>query len=698
MFKKLKLVYSVLIVVSIILVKQSLPVGALFSRVLWSNRTYQKMWIKKVEADVIIEDQIAVTHMDQTFYNELNSQVEAIFVFPLPEGAVITELVYWFNGKRYIAQVRERQAAVNDYNNKVRRYLDPALLQYLGDNLFRLNIAPINPRSEVRFEITYTELLNYDFHTISYTFFLNTTALSPKPLQRVLLSIDAKSQSPFKYLYSPSHQSPTATSITQISDKEYQILFGDENFYPDRDFDLEFETIRENVDIHVLTYTPTVIDSFGEDSFYALWITPPDSIDEDEVIPKDIIFTADVSSSMEGLRLQQLKLALNHFLDHLSSIDRFNIVSFGTHVISFKNDLVQASSNNITDAREFVRQLSALGLTAIDQALQTSLNQSFGETSLNMLIFLTDGYPTWGETSIDQIISSAKIANTKNTHIFPFGVGDEISTSLLDNLARENGGYATYITADDSIALMVENHFNRISKPILSDLSIEIAGLLNWDYYPKTLPDLFWGSQVLELGLYSNSGSFDVTLKGKLREQQRSFTNTVIFTDTIGGCRFVPRLWARAKIDDLLKQIEIYGEKQELVDAVIDLSIRFGILTRYTALYSDPAETAVDELFENEMMVKGFELHQNYPNPFNPTTEISYVLPEGQAKYFVVLKVYDLLGRLVKVLVENNQAPGTYRVIWDGTNRLGQRVPSGVYVYILQVGDFKLSRKMILVK
>lgn len=698
MFKKLKLVYSVLIVVSIILVKQSLPVGALFSRVLWSNRTYQKMWIKKVEADVIIEDQIAVTHMDQTFYNELNSQVEAIFVFPLPEGAVITELVYWFNGKRYIAQVRERQAAVNDYNNKVRRYLDPALLQYLGDNLFRLNIAPINPRSEVRFEITYTELLNYDFHTISYTFFLNTTALSPKPLQRVLLSIDAKSQSPFKYLYSPSHQSPTATSITQISDKEYQILFGDENFYPDKDFDLEFETIRENVDIHVLTYTPTVTDSFGEDSFYALWITPPDSIDEDEVIPKDIIFTADVSSSMEGLRLQQLKLALNHFLDHLSSIDRFNIVSFGTHVISFKNDLVQASSNNITDAREFVRQLSALGLTAIDQALQTSLNQSFGETSLNMLIFLTDGYPTWGETSIDQIISSAKIANTKNTHIFPFGVGDEISTSLLDNLARENGGYATYITADDSIALMVENHFNRISKPILSDLSIEIAGLLNWDYYPKTLPDLFWGSQVLELGLYSNSGSFDVTLKGKLREQQRSFTNTVIFTDTIGGCRFVPRLWARAKIDDLLKQIEIYGEKQELVDAVIDLSIRFGILTRYTALYSDPAETAVDELFENEMMVKGFELHQNYPNPFNPTTEISYVLPEGQAKYFVVLKVYDLLGRLVKVLVENNQAPGTYRVIWDGTNRLGQRVPSGVYVYILQVGDFKLSRKMILVK
>ena len=697
MLKKLKMTYSLAIILLIVWTARALPVGALFSRALRSNQTYQKMWIKKVETDVLIEDQIAVTHMDQTFYNELNTQVEAIFVFPLPEGAVITELVYWFNGIRYIAEIRERQEAINDYNNKVRRYLDPALLQYLGDNLFRLNIAPINPHSDVRFEITYTELLNYNFHKISYHFLLNTTGLSPKPLQRVLLEIDVISQSPFKYLHSPSHHNSTATNITKISDNQYRILFGDENFHPEKNFILEFETIRENVDIYVLTYTPTVADSFGEDSFYALWITPPDSVEENDVIPKDIIFTADVSSSMEGLRLKQLKLALNSFLDHLLPIDRFNIVAFGTHVRSFKDDLVQASSNNIAEAREFVRQLSALGLTAVDQALQTSLSQSYGDTTLNMLIFLTDGYPTWGETNIEQIVNDAKVANTKYVHIFPFGVGDDISKSLLDNLALENGGYATYIASDDSIALMVDNHFNRITMPILSDLSIEISGLLNWDYYPRTLPDLFWGSQVLQLGLYSNSGTFDVSLNGKIRGQQKRFTNTVTFTDTIGGCRFVPRLWANAKIDDLLNQIDIYGERQELVEAVIDLSIRFGILTPYTALYSDP-ETDVDDPHEDQVLVKGFELHQNYPNPFNPMTEIAYVLPEGKASYLVVLRVYDMLGRLVKVLVETTQAPGSHKVIWDGTNMLGQRVPSGVYVYTLQVGNFKQSRKMILMK
>ncbi|MBN1351088.1 VWA domain-containing protein [candidate division KSB1 bacterium] len=699
MFRKIKSSYWGILFLLAVWSSQALSVGALFSRRLRSNQTYQKMWIKNVDTDVLIEGQIAVTHIDQTFHNDMNDLVEAIFVFPLPDGAVITELVYWFNGQRWVAEIRELQQAIKDYNNKIRQYLDPALLQYLGDNLFRLNIAPINPNSDVRFEITYTELLAYDFHKISYEFYLNTTALSPKPLERVLLNVDISSQSPIKYLSSPSHEQSTATRITQISENAYNILFGDENFIPDKDFILEFETVRENVDVHVLTYTPTVADSFGEDSFYALWITPPDSVDDDEVIPKNIIITADVSSSMEkGTRLQQLKLALNSFIDHLLPIDMFNIVSFGTHVQSFREDLVVASDDNIEDAREYVRQLSASGLTAINDALQTSLNQSFGDTSLNTLLFLTDGYPTWGETNIEKIVINATNANTKNVHIFPFGIGDEISEVLLDNLGRENGGYATYITADDSIALMVSDHFKRITKPILTDLSIDIPGLLSWERFPKSLPDLFWGSQVLEMGLYSNSGDFDITLNGKIRGRPVSYSNFVVFADTIGGCRFVPRLWAKAKIDYLLEQIEIYGEIQELVDAIIELSIRFSILTPYTAFYSDPDPTAVDDQHATEALVKGFELHQNYPNPFNPTTEISYTLPRGTQHHFVVIKVYDMLGRLVKTLVAENKAPGTHKVIWDGTDTLGQRVPSGVYVVTMQVGDFKQSRKMILMK
>lgn len=698
--------FTIILAIALLFITTSeiFAVGALFVRPLRSTQTHTKMYMKRVDADVQIQNQIAATHTDQTFYNELAQQVEAVFVFPLPEGAVITELVYWFNGKRYVGRVRELQEAINEYNDKIRRYLDPALLQYLGDNLFRLNIAPINALSEVRFEITYTELLDYEFGTISYEYLLNTTSLSPKPLERVSLDINVWTNSPIKFLRSPSHQNSTATSINRIDEHQYDIVFGDENFVPDIDFVLEFETYRQDVDINVLTYTPTVPDSFGTDSFYALWITPPDSLDNEEIIPKRIVFTADVSSSMEGERLIQLKEALNSFLDHLLPVDYFNIFSFGTHVMSFRPDLVPANPENISVAREYIRQLSALGLTNINQALQNSLSQSYEETAMNINIFLTDGYPTWNETDITKILENAKAANTKKAHIFSFGVGNDISEVLLEQLSSENGGYAQFVTSDDSIAVIVKNHFTRISKPVLADLQIEIPGLQSLDRFPRELPALFWGSQVLELGRYSNSGDFPVTLSALMQGKRVSFTEQVSFEQVSGGNRFISRLWAKRKIDHLLNEILLYGELQELVDAIIDLSICYNILTPYTALYADPddppddpGETAIDDDMEKSH-VKHFELAQNYPNPFNPTTEIIYILPEGQAGYPVTLRIYDTLGQLIFELVNSEQTPGRYRVVWNGINYNGQKAASGVYFYVLEVGKIRLTRKMILIQ
>ncbi len=692
---KFLLISKVIVLILLIFAEQSSAVGVLFCRRIGWNVEYNKMAIKSLGTTTEILGQIAITHTDQRFFNETGMIVESIFVFPLPEGAMITELYYWFNGKKYAAEIRERQSAVKDYNDKLRQYLDPALLEYLGNNLFRLSIAPINPNSEVRFEITYMELLSYDFGKVSYKYLLNTLELSPKPLETVMLTIDAQSAKPFKYFISPSHYNSTATQINKISDYHYSAIFGDENFYPDKDFEVEFETIRSDVDFHVLTYTPVPADSFGNDSFYALWITPPDSFRNWQPIPKDIVFTADVSSSMEGLRIQQLKQALDGFLDLLSSNDRFNIITFGTHVTKFQPDLVQATSDYVYAAHNFVYQMYALGMTNMDGALRASLTQSFGTQTSNNLIFLTDGFPTYGETRIDVLVDSAKAMNKKYARIFSFGIGETLSKPLLIRLARENSGYPTFIAADDSIALIVTNHFNRISKPVLSDIKINFGGLNEWDRYPKIIPDLFWGNQALLLGLYSNSGIFEVRLKAKAFGDSIELKQAIAFLDSAGGHRAVPRLWAQAKIQYLLEQIEIYGEVQELVDQIIDLSIRYGVLTRYTAFYADPTKVT-----ESKPILKptDFALDQNYPNPFNPTTTISYKLPSGKDRYFITLKVFDALGRLIKVLVQENQAAGTYRVVWDGTDMNGRAVASGIYFYTIQAGDFKQTKKMILMR
>jgi Ca-activated chloride channel family protein len=695
---------SIMIALLLCFCTNLLATGVLYVRPRWSNQEYNKMWIKSVDIDVTIRDQVAETHVDQIFYNEMDVSVEAIYIFPLPPNAMISELVYWFNGKRFVADIRERQEAIRAYNEKLSRWLDPAMLEYLGDNLFRLSIVPINPKTEVRTEITYVELIPYDFGVSRYRFFLNMLELSPKPLQAVQLTLDAQSQNTYKTFYSPTHANSPATQLTRVAGDHYKLEYGDENYYPDTDLIVEFETVRDGVEFSLMSYTPTAADSFGSESFYALWITPPDNITTEERMPLDVVFTADVSSSMDGERIAQLRETLTDFLGQLSDKDAFNIVIFGTHVSSFRSDLVAASEANLQAAQDFVSDIYALGMTNIGAAMETALNHSYRSEASNNCIFLTDGYPTVGITQTDSIIAYVQRKNTHAVRLFTFGIGDNISHALLTTLAKENHGYATFITSDDSIALLVENQFKRIAKPVLKDLAINFGGLDTRDRYPKGHGDLFWGTQVKEHGLYSGGGVYPVTLSGWYGKELKQYAKNITFSDKpADGYRFVARLWARAKIDHLLELIMLYGESDELVNQVIELSLRFQILTKYTAFYSDPEDppddwwspTHVEEHVENP---DRFVLYQNYPNPFNPVTRIKYTLPAGATAYQVVIKIYDTLGRLVKVLENGAKAPGTYIVVWDGSDTRGELVPSGVYFYTIQAGPYQATRKMLMIK
>ena len=684
-------------VLAIVYCNETFATGALFARPRFSTTEYKKMWIKSIDVKVDMQEQIAVTHVDQTFNNEMSSAVEAIFVFPLPENATISELVYWVNGQKFTANIREASAAISDYNQKLREWLDPALLQYLGNNLFRLSIVPINANSDVRTEITYIEKLNYDFGKVNYLYKLNTLELSSKALQRVSVSINANSAAGYKYFSSPSHSNSTSSKTTKISDNNYTFLFGDENFFPDKDLTIEFETIRKNIEFTVLSYKPTVPDSIGTDSFYTIWITPPDSLTANEIIPKNIVFAVDVSSSMDGTRIQQIKEALNTFLALLNQGDKFNIVTFGTFVKSFQPDLIEASAENISAAKDFVFQLYALGLTNIDLALQSSLQQSFGDSTSNNIVFFTDGYPTWGDTTAANILTHVKTNNTKGTRIFSFGVGTEVSRAFLQDLASQNHGFSTFIASNDSIALVINELSQRISKPVLTDISVDLGGLPAWDEYPKVINDLFWGSQLTQLGLYQTGGTYIVTVKGKIRQKPVEFKQTVYFTDTLGGNRVIPRLWAKEKIDYLMMLIDTYGETKELKNQVIELSKKFQILSRYTALYVDPTATSIENTNKN-ISVHEFAVFQNYPNPFNPTTTITYSIPSKEKNYHVTVKIFNALGELVCTLTNEFQSSGNHSVVWNGKNFNNMDVPSGVYLFSVQIEGALLVRKMILLR
>jgi Ca-activated chloride channel family protein len=540
------------------------------------------------------------------------------------------------------------------------------------------------------FQLTLT--FNHDFGVSEYKYLLNTLDLSSKPLEKVHFFMNAQSQNKYKYFESPSHENSLSTNLVKISDNNYTLEFGDENYYPDKDLLVKFETIREEVQFNILTYSPTEEDSMGTESFYSLWVTPPDSISEEETIPKDIVFTADVSSSMGGTRITQVKQSLNKYLDLLNPTDRFNIITFGTYVEQYKPDLVVASEKNIEEAHNYVFQMYALGMTNISTALDSSLSQSFGDTTSNNLVFLTDGKPTVGELNPQTIIDNIAIANNKGVKIFTFGIGDNLNRILITKLATENNGYSTYITSDDSISILITNHFTKISKPIITDLSIDFGGLLNWDRYPKIFSDLYWGSQSVEMGLYSNSGNFEVTVSGKIGTKKVEFSKQLNFSDS-SGYRFIPRLWAKSKINYLLDMIDVEGESTELIDQIIELSLQFQILTKYTAFYVDPEDDDLTSVVDNDLLPNKFNVEQNYPNPFNPTTSIKYSLPSDRESFHVTIKIYDILGRVVKVLVDKEQEPGNYSIKFNA-----DQLKSGIYFYSVVADEFSVTKKMMLIR
>lgn len=659
--------------------------GALYVRPLNSNQTYQQMTIKTFDATATIENQVATTTVDQTFYNSLNANVESTFIFPLPEGAVITEMAYWFNGKKYTASIRVKEEAQKLYDQKIRKFIDPALLQYFGDNVFKLNIAPIAAKTDVRFTITYIEYLPYEYGKIHYTFLLKTTGLSPIPLERVSLKILTKTSSTIREIVSQSHGNTAENKITKISDKEYSIMYGDENFLPDKDYTLQFEYQRDGVEMNVVTYNPIVADSIGTDGYFATCIIPPDSLTASMGESRTIVFTADISSSMEGERIDKLKEALYEFLKRLQGNDNFNVVVFSTNVVMFQPNIVKATMENIEKARQFVYSIGAAGLTNIDEALKATINLDFKEGENNSTIFITDGMPSWGELDITKIITMTKALNKNKTRIYVYGIGNEPSKDFLKELASANGGYAMFINNTDSMSIIVQNHLERISRPVLTDLSIEYGDLPIYDAYPQKLSDLFYGNQITHVGRYKQGGDYTVMLKGKIRNEPFVLSKVISFASEQGN-KSVSRVWAKTKIDFLLNQIEKYGEKKELVDAVIDLSTRFNILTKYTALYADPDDNTTDIAEkQNHSENSFFTVHSLSPNPGDGNMFLSLAIHRENAS--MIVEVVDVLGKRVALITQDTYGAGEHTLRWDGIDMNGNKVLAGMYFVRININN-----------
>lgn len=524
--------------------------------------------------DVSIKGSIARTSVDQEFYNPTGARLEGVYIFPLPGAAVISDFAMEIDGKLTRAELLDAAKARKIYEDIVRSMRDPALLEYNGKGAFKVRIFPIEPRSKKRVKLSYSEVIRQDSGISAYTYPLNTEKFSAAPVEDVAIRVNIESDRGLKTILCPTHD----VEIRRKGPKSAVVGFEEKRTKPDKDFTLYFSTDDHGVGLSVVTHRVA-----GQDGYFLLAVTPAyDS--GGKVLPKDITFVVDTSGSMAGEKMVQAKRALAFCLRNLNAQDRFEIIRFSTEAEALFGGMRAASRENVAFAQRWVDDLEPIGGTNSEEALTLALRSNAAASGRpKVVIFITDGKPTIGETDEERLVKKVRDANAQRMRIFTFGVGDDLNTHFLDKLTEATRAARTYVGEKEDLELPVSNFFEKIKSPVLVDLSIQYGdGIRTSRTYPRHLPDLFKGSQLVVLGRYGGSGK-SVTLTGTVDGKRVSIPYTTSFPERADGNDLIPPLWAAQRIGYLLDEIRLRGQEKELVDEVTRLARRFGVVTPYTS-------------------------------------------------------------------------------------------------------------------
>lgn len=527
--------------------------------------------------NVKVLGQIARTDIDQEFFNPNNQRLEGTYLFPVPKGAQLDKFSMEIDGKQVEAELLPAEKARKIYEDIVRKMKDPALLEYVDRDTFKVRIFPIEPRAPKRIKLSYTQLLKADDGLVGYTYPLNTEKFSAAPIKTVSVKIELDAKRPVKSIYSPSHQ----VEIKRHGESGATIGFEAKNVKPDSDLQVFWSTEDKDIGVNLLTYKET-----GEDGYFLLLASPGADVKAGkQVMPKDVAFVLDTSGSMAGKKLEQAKKALQFCVENLNDNDRFEIIRFSTEAEPLFEKLVAADAGNRKKAGDFIKDLKPIGGTAIEEALVKALRLRPEKADRPyVVIFLTDGQPTIGNTKEEDILAAVKKTDPGKTRVFCFGIGTDVNARLLDRITEQTRAVSQYVLPEEDIEVKVSNFYTKIKEPVMADSVLSITGDIKaTKLYPSPLPDLFRGDQVVVVGRYTGNGPAAAVIEGTVAGKAKKYAYDVKFGGEGRDHEFIPRLWATRRIGFLLDEIRLRGENKELREEVTDLARKYGIVTPYTA-------------------------------------------------------------------------------------------------------------------
>ena len=558
---------------------------------------------------VLVEDGVATTTISQVLVNDGAAAAEAIWLLPLPPGAAADGFRMVAGGVTMESDVLDAGAARDVYESIVRRKRDPGLLEYAGRGCLRARVFPIPPRATdpagVTAEVVFRHVLPEAGGLRSWSLPLRAAGIDGRAPEHLVLELTIRSRHAIGNAFSP-------TPGLQVLQKDDHLVRASFEGPPARLADepaVLYGLTEAEFGLDLLTHRAPGAE---EGTFLAL-LSPRRAEDAQRVLAKELVLVLDVSGSMAGRKLEQAKGALRSFVGSLKAQDRFNVIPFATEPEPFFPAPVELTPESRDAALARIERLRASGGTNLGDALAIALpaagpGKSDGHARVPIVVVLSDGRPTVGETRTEDLLAAARERNGRGARVFVLGVGDDVDTQLLDGLAADGRGARDYVREAEDIEVKASALFAKLAHPVLTDLELVVEGPegegAQWAgagsagptgptgptgieltrVVPARLPDLFRGDLLTVAGRYRGEGLRTLRLTGSVQGERRTWRFEARF-GAPGDVRhdFVPGLWAERRVGVLLDAIRRNGPDEELLDEVRRLGTEHQIVTPYTS-------------------------------------------------------------------------------------------------------------------
>lgn len=607
--------------------------------------------LQVMNVDVLIDNQHARVRVLQIFDSHVAQVLEGKYLFALPPDASIFDFAVWDGDVRIPGVMMEKRRANKVYSEIKQQQVDPGLLQqddeHEGHSAFSAKVFPIPAYATKRIEMEYTEMLPVESLTSHFTFPLRPSFGDAQRVEEFNLHFHILSDYPISPLGQSARDYPLA--VTKSEPREFEADFQARGLELKEDFSFDYRLdVPESVLSFIAYRAPEQISAYDlRDP--ALAARNPDGYFEARAIlnergkqpqsrqPRNVVLLLDTSLSMYGEKLKRAVEALDYFLHSLAPEDQFDLILFNEEAYALSPVPLAATTENVEKALALIKNSMLGGGTdlrkALTRAVEVSSQFPAGEHSI---VLVSDANPTLGTRGVKQLVQTLGGKDgAPAARVFAFGLGSDANGTLLEALAKAGHGYFARARETEDITVALKIFFEHVGSTSIEDLGFAASDRNNFYQVYGSKDYGFDGSSLAFVGRYRKpAAQTRVTVQGHYGTEAIKLSRDVTLPELADTHEHLPRVWARARVDALLREMDTNGEREDYIAEIIRLSEKYKFVTPYTAFIAAPRALLRPRLIQPGDPVLRVKTDESINSvfavfPFGETLPLKFLRAEG---------------------------------------------------------------------